>query len=96
MEMDTMQLVASDWELFHLKVTLFRDGSEVITFGNSTKLAYTHQIASFILNDSGNYSCAATARPHLSSVFINDSSASSSDLKVTTGKVKSTIKKIIY
>jgi hypothetical protein len=88
-ETDAVQLVASDWELFDLEVTLFRDGSKVITFGNSTDLAYTHHIASFNLNDhnSGNYSCVATARPRSPSAFINSSNVSSCVLKVTTGNL---------
>ena len=84
---DAVQLVDSDWQLFDLEVALFRDNSEVVTFGNSstTNLTYVHQIASFNLNDSGNYTCKATARAHPSSVFINDSNASSRVLNVTTG-----------
>ena len=84
-EMDAVQLVDSDWQLFDLQIALFRDDSEVITIGNSTNLTYAHQIASFNLNDSGNYTCKATARAHPSSVFINDSNASSHILNVTTG-----------
>ena len=84
-KMDTVQLVDSDWQLFDLKVALFRDDSEVAIFGNGTNLTYAHQIASFNLNDSGNYTCEATARAHLSSVFINNSNVSSCVLTVTTG-----------
>jgi hypothetical protein len=87
-ETDTVQLVASDWVLFDLEVTLFRDGSEVNTFVNSTNLTYTHRITSFILNDSGNYSCVATARPRSPFAFINGSIVSSGVLKVTTGNLK--------
>lgn len=86
-EMGTLQLVESDWQLFDLEVTLSRDDSEVI-FINSTNLAYIHQIVSFNRNDSGNYSCTTTARPQPSSVFINGSNAVSDVLKVTTGEVK--------
>lgn len=81
-------LVASDWQLFDLEVTFFRDDSKIITFVNSTTLAYTHQIISFSGDDSGNYSCTAIARPHSSSGFINGSNSVSNILKVTTGKVK--------
>ena len=81
-------LVASDWQLFYLEVTFFRDDSKIITFVNSTTLTYTHQIISFSRDDSGNYSCTAIARPHPSSGFINSSNSVSDILKVTTGKVK--------
>ena len=86
-KMDAVQLVDSDWQHFDLQIVLFRDDSEVVTksFGNSTNLTYAHQIASFNLNDSGNYTCKAAARAHPSSVFINDSNTSSNVLKVTTG-----------
>ncbi len=87
-ETDAVQLVASDWVLFDLEVTLSRDGSEVNTFVNSTNLAYTHRITSFNRNDSGNYSCAATARPHSPFALISGSNVSSGvPIKVTTGNL---------
>ena len=85
------ELVESDLELIKLEVTLYRNGSIPMNLSqpaiNGTTSAYTHQIVSFNRNDSGNYSCVATARAHPSSIFINDNklNTSSNVLKVTTG-----------
>ena len=86
-EMGTAPLEGSDWQLFDLNVTLSRDDSEVTSINLSTTLTYNHSIVSFNRSDSGNYSCTATARPRLSSDFINGSVAVSDVLKVSTGKV---------
>ena len=85
------ELVESDLKLINLEVTLYRNGSipmnlsQAAINGTTSTYAYAHQIVSFNRDDSGNYSCEATARPHPSSVFINDSNASSGVLNVTTG-----------
>ena len=88
-EMDA--LVELDLQLFNLEVTLSRDEYTVVNLSEAaiygTTSTYTHQIVSFNRNNSGNYSCTATARPHPSSVFINGSDVSRSGvLRVTTGK----------
>lgn len=91
------ELVESDLDLFDLEVILYRNESIPLDLSisdheaeiNGTALIhYTHHIVSFNLNDSGNYSCVATARPRLPFVrFINDTNVSSGVLNVTTGNL---------
>lgn len=88
-------LVESDLQLLNVRVNMsIRDMSATMDLSesvliNGTTLTYTMAYVSFNRNDSGNYRCTATARPHPSSVFINSSDASSDVLRITTGMAAS-------
>lgn len=51
-----------------------------------TNFTFTAQLNSFGMNDSGNYTCNATIRPHPASIYLTGMSTMLSDTaRITTG-----------
>ena len=81
----------SDLSLLMVDAQLSRDGTPLTLTGPTmagTTFTYTIQFDSFRRNDSGNYTCTATARPQPASSYINANSTTSCTVRVTTGKIK--------
>ena len=87
-------VVESDLSLLMVDAQLSRDGTPLTLTGPTvagTIFTYTIQLDSFGRNDSGNYTCIATVRPHPHSTYIAPSNTLSHTVRVTTGKINLSI-----
>ena len=86
-------VVESDLSVLMVDAQLSRDGTPLNLTGPTvagTTFTYTIQLNSFGRNDSGNYTCTATARSQSPLPYISSSgtTSSSSMVRVITGKTK--------
>ena len=90
-------VMESDLSLLMVDTQLSRDGTPLTLTGPTvagTTFTYTIQLDSFGRSNSGNYTCTVTVRPQPLSLYINMSSTLSHTVRVTTGKINSSIHKV--
>ena len=80
----------SELSLLMVDARLSRDGIKMRNLSNpmifGTTLTYTTVLNSFYRSDSGNYTCVATIRPKLFTVYLHGTGElSSNQIRVTTG-----------
>ena len=82
-------VVNSDLSVLMVDAQLSRDGTPLTLTGPTvagTTFTYTIQLDSFGRNDSGNYTCTATVRPHPNSTFLAGNDTLSDTVRITSGK----------
>ena len=81
-------VVDSDLSLLMVDAQLSRDETTLPLTGptvTGTTFTYTIQLNSFEWNDSGNYTCTATVRPHSTSVYLTGSAILSETIYIQAG-----------
>ena len=81
-------VMKSELSLLMVSAQLSRDGTPLTLTGpivSGTTFTYTTQLISFGENDTGNYTCMATVKPHPTSINLNGTRMKSDTIELIIG-----------